>query len=125
MERPWLSHYEDGVSAEIEIPDVPVTENLTRAAAAYPNRPAMIFGNVVEPLGNMLVDATIEYREFLDLTHRFAAALQELGVERGDRVAVHLPNCPQFVVAYYATLMVGGIVVPCNPQYVGREIEHQ
>jgi long-chain acyl-CoA synthetase len=46
-------------------------------------------------------------------------------VKKGDRVAVHLPNCPQFVIAYYATLMVGGIVVPCNPQYVGREIEHQ
>jgi long-chain acyl-CoA synthetase len=46
-------------------------------------------------------------------------------VEKGDRVAVHLPNCPQFVIAYYATLMAGGIVVPCNPQYVAREIRHQ
>jgi long-chain acyl-CoA synthetase len=56
---------------------------------------------------------------------RFAAALQKLGVEKGDRVAVHLVNCPQFVIAYYATLMVGGIVVPCNPQYVARELRHQ
>jgi long-chain acyl-CoA synthetase len=71
------------------------------------------------------MDATISYRELLDLTYRFAAALQQFGVEKGDRVAVHLPNCPQFLIAYYATLMVGGIVVPCNPQYVGREIEHQ
>lgn len=125
MERPWLSHYEDGVSGEIEIPDYPVTENLRRAAAAYPRRPALIFGNVVEPLGNMLMDATVGYRELLDLTHRFAAALQGFGVEKGDRVAVHLPNCPQFIIAYYATLMAGGIVVPCNPQYVGREMQHQ
>jgi long-chain acyl-CoA synthetase len=125
MEKPWLSHYEDGVPAEVEIPDYPVTENLIKAAEEYSDRPALIFGNVVEPLGNMLMDATMSYRELLDLTYRFAAALQAFGVERGDRVAVHLPNCPQFVIAYYATLMVGGIVVPCNPQYVGREIEHQ
>ncbi|MFO7740793.1 MAG: long-chain fatty acid--CoA ligase [Anaerolineae bacterium] len=125
MERPWLSHYEDGVPAEVEIPDYPVTQNLIQAAEEYPDKPALIFGNVVEPLGNMLMDTTISYRELLDLTYRFAAALQQFGVEKGDRVAVHLPNCPQFVIAYYATLMVGGIVVPCNPQYVGREMEHQ
>ncbi len=125
MKKPWLSHYEDGVPAEVEIPDYPVTQNLINAAEEYPDKPALIFGNVVEPLGNMLMDATMSYRELLDLTYRFAAALQHFGVEKGDRVAVHLPNCPQFVIAYYATLMVGGIVVPCNPQYVGREIEHQ
>ena len=125
MERPWLAHYEDGVPAEVEIPDYPVTRNLFKSAEDYPNSPALIFGNVVEPLGNMLMDATMSYREVLGLTRRFASALQQFGVEKGDRVAIHLPNCPQFVIAYYATLMVGGIVVPCNPQYVGREIEHQ
>ena len=125
MERPWLSHYEDGVPAEAEIPDYPVTRNLLKAAEEYPNRPALIFGNVVEPLGDALMDAIVTYRELLDATNRFAAALQEFGVGKGDRVAVHLPNCPQFVIAYYATLLVGGIVVPCNPQYVSREMEHQ
>jgi long-chain acyl-CoA synthetase len=109
----------------VEIPDYPVTQNLINAAEEYPDRPALIFGNVVEPLGNMLMDATIDYRELLDLTYRFAAALQDFGVQRGDRVAVHLPNCPQFIIAYYATLMLGAIVVPCNPTYVEREIEHQ
>ncbi|MBS3785094.1 MAG: long-chain fatty acid--CoA ligase [Anaerolineae bacterium] len=125
MERPWLSHYEDGVPAEAEIPDYPVTQNLIKAAEEYPDGTALIFGNVVEPLGNKLMDTTMSYRELLDLTYRFAAVLQRFGVGKGDRVAVHLPNCPQFLIAYYATLMVGGIVVPCNPQYVGREIENQ
>ncbi len=125
MDKPWLSHYEDGVPAEVEIPDYPVTQNLINAAEAYSDRTALIFGNVVEPLGNKLMDATMSYQELLDGTYRFAAALQKFGVKPGDRVAVHLPNCPQFVIAYYATLLVGGIVVPCNPQYVGREIEHQ
>ncbi|MGD8969510.1 MAG: AMP-binding protein, partial [Anaerolineae bacterium] len=95
MEKPWLSHYEDGVPADLEIPDYPVTQNLIDAAKEYPHKPALIFGNVVEPLGNMLMDATMSYRELLDLTYRFAAALQQFGVEKGDRVAVHLPNCPQ------------------------------
>ena len=125
MEKPWLSHYEDGVPADLEIPSYPVTQNLIDAAKEFPSNTALIFGNVVEPLGNALMDAKMSYRELLDLTYRFAAALQQFGVKRGDRVAVHLPNCPQFVIAYYATLMVGGVVVPCNPQYVARELEHQ
>ncbi len=71
------------------------------------------------------MDTTLSYGRLLALSQQFAAALQALGVGKGDRVAVHLPNCPQFVIAYYATLMAGGIVVPCNPQYVAREIRHQ
>ena len=104
------------------IPNVPLHQFLLDAAAKYPNKTALVFGNVVEPLGNALMDTSMTYGQLLELTQRFAAALQELGVQKGDRVAVHLPNCPQFVIAYYATLMVGGIVVPCNPQYVPREL---
>lgn len=125
VEKPWLTHYEEGISAEIEIPPYPVTQNLIQSTEKYPNNTALIFGNVVEPLGDMLMDAKITYGELLDLVYRFAAALQQMGVEKGDRVAVHLPNCPQFVIAYYATLMVGGVVVPCNPSYVARELQHQ
>jgi long-chain acyl-CoA synthetase len=125
MEKPWLAHYEEGVPAEVEIPDYPVTQNLVNSAEKYPTNTALIYGNVVEPLGNALMDAKMEYRRLLELTYRFAAALQQLGVKKGDRVAIHLPNCPQFVIAYYATMMVGGIIVPCNPQYVAREMKHQ
>jgi len=125
MDKPWLAHYEEGVPAEVEIPDYPVTQNLVNAAKKYPHNTALVFGNVVEPLGEMLLDAKMDYQRLLELTYRFAAALQKMGVKKGDRVAVHLPNCPQFVIAYYATLMVGGIVVPCNPQYVARELSHQ
>ena len=125
MEKPWLAHYEEGVPADVEIPDYPVPQNLITAAEKYPSNTALIFGNVVEPLGDKLMDGTMSYQRLLDLTYRFAAALQQLGVKKGDRVAIHLPNCPQFVIAYYATLMVGGILVPCNPQYVARELRHQ
>ena len=125
MEKPWLAHYEEGVSAEAQIPDYPVIQNLINAAEKYPHNTALIFGNVVEPLGDALMDAKMDYQTLLDLTYRFAAALQQMGVKKGDRVAIHLANCPQFLIAYYATLMIGGVVVPCNPQYVAREMKHQ
>ncbi len=125
MEKPWLNEYDSGVPATIDYPKVPVQQFLLDAAAKYPNKTALIYGNVVEVLGNALMDTSMTYGQLLELTLRFSAALQQLGVKKGDRVAVHLPNCPQFVIAYYATLMAGGTVVPCNPQYVARELEHQ
>jgi long-chain acyl-CoA synthetase len=125
MEKPWLKEYDSGVPATIDYPEVPLQQFLIDAAAKYPNKTALVYGNVVEPLGNALMDTPMTYGRLLELTYQFAAALQKLGVEKGDRVAVHLPNCPQFVIAYYATLMIGGVVVPCNPQYVARELEHQ
>jgi long-chain acyl-CoA synthetase len=125
MDKPWLAKYEEGVPAEVEIPNYPVTQNLLNTVEKHSHHTATIFGNVVEPLGDALMDAKMDYRTLLDLVYRFAAALQKLGVKKGDRVALYLPNCPQFIIAYYATLMVGGIVVPCNPAYVAREIKHQ
>jgi long-chain acyl-CoA synthetase len=125
MEKPWLDEYDSGVPATIDYPRVPLHQFLLDTAAKYPNKTALIFGNVVAPLGNALMDTTMSYGQLLALTQRFAAALQKLGVQKGDRVAIHLANCPQFLIAYYATLMVGGIVVPTNPQYVPREIKHQ
>ena len=125
MDKPWLKEYDSGVPATIDYPQVPLHQFLLDTAAKYPQKTALVFGNVVEPLGNALMDAPMTYGQLLEATLRFAAALQEMGVQKGDPVALWLPNCPQFVIAYYATLMVGGIVVPCNPSYVAREIKHQ
>jgi long-chain acyl-CoA synthetase len=125
MEKVWLNEYDSGVPATIDYPPVPVHQFLLDTAAKYPDKPALIFGSVVEPLGNRLMDTTMSYGELLRLTLKFAAALQGLGVEKGDRVAVHMANCPQFVIAYYAASMVGAIIVPCNPVYVPREMQHQ
>jgi long-chain acyl-CoA synthetase len=125
MDKPWLKEYDRGVPQTIDYPRVPIQQFLVDAATKFPDRVATVFGNVVEPLGHRLMDASLSYRELLALTRRFAAALQKLGVQKGDRVAIYLPNCPQFIIAYYATLMAGGVVVPCNPQYVARELKHQ
>jgi long-chain acyl-CoA synthetase len=114
MEKPWLKFYEPGVPASIPYPDIPLHRNLEEAAQTHPGNIATIF-----------FDAGLTYRELQALVNQFAAGLQQLGVKKGDRVAIYLPNCPQFIIAYYGTLKIGGIVVPCNPLYVARELEHQ
>ncbi len=114
MEKVWLKHYEPEVPHTIEYPEKPLHWALEEAARKYPDNTATIF-----------MGAKLTYRELNDLANRFAAALADLGVKKGDRVSVHLPNCPQFVIAYYGTLKAGGVVVPTNPLYVEREIEHQ
>jgi long-chain acyl-CoA synthetase len=65
------------------------------------------------------------YGDFYRAVNRCAAALQRLGVQPGDRVALHMPNCPQYPIAYFATLRIGGVVVPCNPLYQAHEMTHQ
>jgi len=124
-EKPWLKHYEEAVPATLEYPDIPLHANLENSAQKYPDHTATIFGAVVHQLGSMLLDAKLTYRELNALADRFAAALQQLGVKKGDRVALFLPNCPQYPIAYYGALKAGAILVPCNPLYVARELAHQ
>ncbi len=121
MEKPWLEHYDEGVPATIDYPRIPVDRLLAEAAAKHPEHTAIIFGAMG---GSRLMDAKLTYRQLDEAVNRFAAGLQRLGVGRGDRVTIMLPNCPQFVIAAYATWRLGGIVVCCNPLYVGREVEH-
>ncbi|MDP2937301.1 MAG: long-chain fatty acid--CoA ligase [Dehalococcoidia bacterium] len=111
---PWLKHYEKGVPHSIPYPSIPLHRTLEDTATRFPDNPAMVF-----------FERKISYRELNALADRFAAALQGLGVSKGDRVALMLPNCPQFVIAFYGTLKAGGVVVPTNPLYVEREVQHQ
>ena len=121
MEKPWLKHYDEGVPATIDYPPIPLDQFLTDAAAKHPDHTAIIFGAAV---GSRVLDAPLTYGQLDDLVNRFAAGLQEMGVQKGDRVAIMLPNCPQFVIAAYGTWRIGGIAVCCNPLYVPREVEH-
>ncbi len=113
-ERPWQHVYDVGVPTHLEFEDFPVTAFLRRAAEHHGDAPALIFQN-----------RRLTYRELLDHVDRFAAALVGLGVVRDSRVAIQLPNLPQAVIAYYATLSLGAQAVLTNPLYVEREIEHQ
>lgn len=119
MDKPWLKNYEKGVRASIEYPPVPMHHFLENAVAQYPNNPVTIFGN-----GSKL-DAKFTYRELNEHVNRLANALTAMGVKKGDRVALYLPNCPQYVIGYYAILKLGAIVAPNNPLYVARELEFQ
>jgi long-chain acyl-CoA synthetase len=121
MEKPWLAYYDEGVPQTIDYPRIPLDRLLADAAAKHPEQTATIFGAMV---GSRLTDAKLTYRQLDEAVNRFAAGLQALGVGQGDRVVIMLPNCPQFVIAAYATWRIGGIVVCCNPLYVAREVEH-
>ncbi len=113
-ERPWLKRYDADVPHQIDYPKVPLFALLEEAAQKYADAPCTIFKG-----------ARITFREMNEITDRLAAGLAELGVKKGDRVGIFMPNTPQFVMAYFAILKVGGVVVATNPLYSGREIEHQ
>jgi long-chain acyl-CoA synthetase len=110
-DRPWLAHYEAGVPAEIEIPAVTVDGLLREAAKRWPERAALVFFN-----------KRTSYAELDRAVDRFAHALRALGVEPGDRVSLHLPTSPAFVIGFMGALRAGAIVVPMNPLYMPREL---
>jgi long-chain acyl-CoA synthetase len=112
--RPWTTHYDEGVPATLRYPDTTMHAFLDDAAESYPDAIATIFFNRKR-----------SYRSISDDAWRFANGLRKLGVKKGDRVAIVLPNTPQFVVAFYGALRAGATVVPCNPLYTVPELHHQ
>ncbi|HVM71404.1 MAG TPA: long-chain fatty acid--CoA ligase [Anaerolineales bacterium] len=113
-DRPWLAHYDPGVPAQLDYPAVPVFHFLDEAARLCPERPCLIFQGKITT-----------YQEAADQTDRLAAALRQLGIHKGERVGICMPNCPEFVLAYFAILKAGGVVVATNPLYTPPEIIHQ
>jgi long-chain acyl-CoA synthetase len=119
--RPWLANYPNGVPASL----APYQEKslyslLEDAARRHPNAPAVAFWVPGAPMGK-----TLTYRDVLKQVEQFSRVLTSLGVQRGDRVGLVLPNCPQYVIAYYAALRIGAVVVGNNPLYTERELSHQ
>jgi len=114
FEKVWQANYPEHLKRRLDYPDIPVHEFLERSAAKYPNNVYTVFMN-----------GKLTYRQIQDKVYRFAAALADLGVKKGDRVAIMLPNCPQAVIAFFGVLKAGGVVVEFNPLYVEREILHQ
>src|SRR5512136_184311 len=114
MERPWLKFYEEGVPHHIEYPRVPLYQVLDDTARDFPSLDAVIFQG-----------ERIKYGELAEWAWDLASGLHQNGIRKGQRVAIMLPNCPQYIVAYYAILKLGGMVVNVNPMYVERELEFQ
>src|SRR2546425_2937438 len=114
MSRRWLRFYDRGVPPALTLEPLTVPQFLERAAADYPSATAVIFFN-----------RRLTYRQLKDHVGRFATALERLGVTKDSRVAIQLPNLPQTIIAYYATLSLGAQVVLTNPLDTPRELEHQ
>ncbi|ADV66719.1 long-chain-fatty-acid--CoA ligase [Deinococcus maricopensis] len=113
-DKPWFQHYERGVPHDIPAPERAIHTLLERTAERYPARAAITF-----------LGASLTFRQLWQDVQRFAAALQAMGVRPGERVSIMLPNCPQFVTAFYGAALAGAVVVNTSPLYVARELEHQ
>ncbi len=109
--RPWVAHYDQGVPAEVELPEVPLDGLLRQAAARWPAAAALSF------YGRTTTFSALDRQ-----VDRMAHAFRALGVRPGDVVSLHLPTSPAFVVAFYGLLRAGAIGLPMNPLYVPREI---
>lgn len=114
MERPWLKFYPEGVPADVEIPSKSMPELFDEATEKYAGRTALIF-----------YGRKISFKELGEHVDRFATALHKLGVKKGEKVALYLPNCPQFIIAYFGALKVGATITPISPVYVSSEVGYQ
>lgn len=110
--KPWHRHYDYNVPTTIRVPRLTVHELIQLPANAYPDKAALNF-----------YGTEITFWELRVLVMRFANALGSLGVQKGERVGIHLPNCPQYPIAYYAVLSLGAIVVNLNPMYTAEELK--
>jgi long-chain acyl-CoA synthetase len=114
VNKPWLSLYPSEIPHEINFEERTLQSYLKEAAIEHPSKTAIHF------LGKKLT-----FQEVYDQSLKLANYLKELGVKKGDRVSIMLPNCPQAVISYYGVLFAGGIVVQTNPLYMERELEYQ
>ena len=110
-DRPWLRHYDAGVPQHLSYPRIPLYRLLDDTAAKTPAAPCTSF------FGKRMT-----YKDIREASDHFAAGLQARGVRKGDRVALLLPNSPQFIIAYYGILKAGAVIVPLNPLYTEREL---
>lgn len=114
MEKLWGKHYTGEVPGTLSYPPGPIDHFLRESARSFPDRTALIFEG-----------AKISYRSLEAQVDGYAAGLRRLGVRKGDRVALLLPNCPHAVISFYSIFRLGAIAVPINPLYQEREISKQ
>ncbi len=113
-QRPWFKSWPKYLEKEVAVQPAPLYSLLTETSRKYGNRPCIHYQG-----------KTFTYAELNELSSRFASALSSRGLQKGDRVALFMPNIPQFIIGYFGILKSGGIVVPCSPLYKDRELEYQ
>jgi len=114
QDKPWLAHYDEGVPEFVDYDETCIPEFLNRSAENFPENMALMFQGY-----------RMTYRDLREMVDRFAACLSDFGIQKGDSVAILLPNLIPCVVSYYAILKIGAIAVMNNPLYTDRELEHQ
>jgi long-chain acyl-CoA synthetase len=113
-EKPWFKFWPETVPKHIDYPAISLSDLLRKTAEKYPNKPSTVY-----------FDRAISYKDLNNTVDKIATALSRMGVEKGDKIALLLPNIPQFTMAYYATLRIGAIETAISPLYKEREVEHQ
>jgi long-chain acyl-CoA synthetase len=114
LEKPWYRFWPEGVPKHIDYPEIPLSDLLKNTAESNPNHVAIVY-----------FDREMTYRELNLASDKFATALADLGVKKGDKVALFLPNIPQFVISYYGAIKIGAVETAISPLYKEREVEHQ
>jgi len=102
--KPWLNHWPTGVPNQIEYPTIPLQQILTKASQTHPKKTAIAYA-----------EQNITYMQLETLSNQFANALAKLSVKKGDRVAVFLPNIPEFIIAFFGILKAGAAVTTISP----------
>ena len=110
----WLKSYDKHVPASLKYPKESLGKLLDKAMSRFPDRTACYF-----------MKKEISFRDFRDYVHRFATFLQTNGLQKGDRVAINLPNCPQYLIAHFGTLLAGGVASGCSPLLSPNELAYQ
>lgn len=113
INRIWLKHYDKGVRPNLEYPEIPLYDFLDNSAEKFPDKVALDF-----------IGKEITYRQLKEASERIAGYLKSIGVKKGDKIILDLPNTPHYVIAYFGVLKAGGTVVQCNPLYTEREVRH-
>jgi long-chain acyl-CoA synthetase len=114
LEKRWYRFWPEGVPKHVDYPEIPLSDLLKNTAESNPNHVAIVY-----------FDREMTYGELNLASDKFATALADLGVKKGDKVALFLPNIPQFVISYYGAIKIGAIETAISPLYKEREVEHQ
>ncbi|MED4690209.1 long-chain-fatty-acid--CoA ligase [Peribacillus frigoritolerans] len=112
--KPWQAIYPEQIPAVLSYEDKPLYSFLKESAEEFPDKVSIHFQG-----------KELTFREVHESALKFAAYLKSIGLQKGERVAVMLPNCPQGVISFFGILMAGGVVVQTNPTYTERELEYQ
>ncbi len=122
-DKPWLKNYDEGLAHSLDYPDIPVHSFLQKTAKEHPDRIALITSAKVPLFGRLT--SNLSYRDLERSSDALAAALVEKGLEKGDRVAIVMPNCVAFAISFYAVLKAGGVVAATNPTYPAQKMAYQ